>query len=180
MAHRLQLRWHALRRMSWAERGGAARAWLALAGVRLALWVLGFRRSHALLARLAGAAVDLPAGPAGPAEHPAIPATVRAVDRAARLGPRPPTCLPRALTLWWLLRRQGLAAELRIGTRRAADRLEAHAWVECEGRVLDDRADIRDRFAAFDEAMDAFTGPLRARSGLQPRESTQPLGGSGR
>lgn len=157
--------------MSWSERGSTARAFVALAWVRVALPALGFRRVHARLARLADGPIDPIAGAPGPARNPVVDATARAVDRAARCGPRQPSCLPRALTLWWLLRRQGIAAELRIGARRVADRLEAHAWVECDGRVLNDHADIHDRFAAFG-------GPIRSMAGFRTTGSTRLLGGS--
>lgn len=116
--------------------------------MRLALSSLGFRRVHGMLSRwvaaLAVAALDEPAIRAARAA-----ATLRALERAAGCGPSRPSCLPRSLTLWWLLRRQGLPAELRIGVRREGDRLEAHAWVEQDGVVLGDHADVHDRFHAF-------------------------------
>ena len=48
-------------------------------------------------------------------------------------------CLPRALTIYALLRRRGLPATLRIGVKRFP--FGAHAWVECLGEVLDDSRD---------------------------------------
>lgn len=45
-------------------------------------------------------------------------------------------CLAQALAVRALLRRQGLAAELRIGVLKGAGGLDAHAWVELEGRRL--------------------------------------------
>jgi hypothetical protein len=63
-------------------------------------------------------------------------ALASAVDRALRALPWPwrRTCLRRAATLAALLRRHGLAAEVVIGVRRAADGgLEAHAWLSCGG-----------------------------------------------
>jgi hypothetical protein len=51
----------------------------------------------------------------------------------------PATCLVQALAAAALLRRRGLACELRLGVRHrgAIDgaAIEAHAWVECDGRV---------------------------------------------
>ena len=45
--------------------------------------------------------------------------------------------MTRALALMLLLRRRGYPAELRIGVRPSGeDRLDAHAWVEGEGRIL--------------------------------------------
>ena len=44
------------------------------------------------------------------------------------------TCLRRAAVLASLLRRDGRDAEVVIGVRRAADgRLDAHAWLRCDG-----------------------------------------------
>jgi Transglutaminase-like superfamily len=48
------------------------------------------------------------------------------------------TCLPRSLTLWWLLRRRGIGAELRIGVRKDGEVITAHAWVVCRGEVVGD------------------------------------------
>jgi len=53
------------------------------------------------------------------------------------------------LTLWWLLGRQGIASELRIGVRKEQGRFEAHSWVEYEGVTLNDELDVGSRFAAF-------------------------------
>jgi hypothetical protein len=47
------------------------------------------------------------------------------------------TCLARALAAQVLLVRHGYPAILRIGVARdVAGRLEAHAWIESEGRVV--------------------------------------------
>ena len=48
-------------------------------------------------------------------------------------------CLPRALTIYLLLRRRGVPATLHIGVKRYP--FGAHAWVECLGEVLDDTTD---------------------------------------
>ena len=58
-------------------------------------------------------------------------------------------CLAQSLTIWWLLRRQRILAELRIGVRKQRGRLEAHAWMECQSRVLNDDAGIGRRFSPF-------------------------------
>jgi hypothetical protein len=51
----------------------------------------------------------------------------------------PATCLVQALAGAALLRRRGLACELRLGVRSRGPAdgaaIEAHAWVECDGRV---------------------------------------------
>jgi hypothetical protein len=115
----------------------------------LALWVAGFRRWQALLTRLAPVRY-VPANKDVAALVREGRAIARLVDAVARRGPYSATCLPRSLTLWWLLRRRGIDSYLRIGVRKEAGRLEAHAWVELQGLVLNDDTDVRKRFAAFD------------------------------
>ena len=58
-------------------------------------------------------------------------------------------CLAQSLTIWWLLRRQRIPAELRIGVRKQRGRLKAHAWMEYQSRVLNDDAGIGRRFSPF-------------------------------
>jgi hypothetical protein len=52
----------------------------------------------------------------------------------------PMRCLPRAVALRWALAGLGVAAELKIGVRRAGDGFLAHAWVEAGGRPLGEPA----------------------------------------
>ncbi len=142
-------KWRQVWRLTSAERWLLVQATFLLRLTALALWVLGFRRWQALLTRLAqvrcvSTSKDMAALIR---EGRAI---ARLVDAAARHGPYPATCLPRSLTLWWLLRRRGIDSYLRIGVRKEAGRLEAHAWVELGGLVLNDDSDVRNRFAVFD------------------------------
>ena len=62
--------------------------------------------------------------------------------------------MPTALALQTILRRRGIGADLRFGVRKAADRIEAHAWVEHQGMPLIDSSDIRERYSAFDDAIE--------------------------
>ncbi|MBM2813159.1 MAG: hypothetical protein HW416_3918 [Chloroflexi bacterium] len=59
------------------------------------------------------------------------------------------TCLPRAMTLWWLLRRYGVETDLRIGVRKQGPAFQAHAWVEYGAVPLNDATNVTDRFAPF-------------------------------
>jgi len=60
-----------------------------------------------------------------------------AVTAASRRLPGPPMCLSQALAVQVMLARRGYASRLRVGvTRGGAGQVEAHAWVEHEGRVL--------------------------------------------
>ncbi len=141
--------WRRVWRLAWAERWLLVQALFLLPLTALALWVVGFRRWQALLSRLAPVR-----GVSASKDMAALiregRSMARLVDAAARHGPYPAACLQRSLTLWWLLRRRGIDSYLRIGVRKEAGRLEAHAWVELRGWVLNDDSDVRTRFAAFD------------------------------
>jgi|GEM_PF-621347 hypothetical protein len=60
------------------------------------------------------------------------------------------TCLRKALVLWFLLRRQGIDAELKIGTRLEQE-FQAHAWVEYQGFVVGERQGVKQHYVAFDK-----------------------------
>ena len=59
------------------------------------------------------------------------------VAAAARRNPVSVNCLPRSVVLWWFFRRRGLDPILRLGSRKEGELLEAHAWVELEGKAFD-------------------------------------------
>lgn len=75
------------------------------------------------------------------------------VNAADRHGLVHPSCLVKSLTLWWLLGRQGISSELRVGVRKEGGNLEAHAWVEREGTALNEPEERHDHYAAFDAAL---------------------------
>lgn len=69
------------------------------------------------------------------------------VSTASRLSFVPSRCLDRSLVTWWMLRRRGIPAVVRLGAGRGSDRRMAfHAWVECEGEVVNDSSDVIQRF----------------------------------
>lgn len=133
--------WHKLRTLSAAQVGllGQACVWLPL--TRFAVWWLGFRRWQRTLdrwsrLRFARAARNLEA-------H----AIARLVQAATRRYAGPDSCLIESLVLWWLLRRHGFDGALRIGVRKQAGQLQAHAWVELQGQALNDAGE---GFVPFD------------------------------
>ncbi len=104
---------------------------------------VGVRR--ALLAA-DGAGHRLPAG----ASHAVVARRVATlVALAARHGPFRASCLPVSVTLHRLLRERGIQSQLRVGVRKAGDRLEAHAWVERDGQALVDSQPSGERFMPF-------------------------------
>ncbi len=66
-----------------------------------------------------------------------------AVSVASRYVPGGGTCLPQALAVQLLLEREGHAARLHIGIAKDDTRqLQAHAWVESQGRVVIGGSDV--------------------------------------
>jgi len=76
--------------------------------------------------------------------------TCRMVQAAGRYGISRPTCLEESLTLWYLLRDQGVAADLRIGVRKQTGKFEAHAWVEHDGQALNQIEEAHRHYVAFE------------------------------
>lgn len=76
--------------------------------------------------------------------------TCRMVRAAVRYGLPGASCLEASLTLWYLLRLQGISACVRIGVRKHANLFEAHAWVEYEGTALNQSEEVHRHFAPFD------------------------------
>ena len=69
--------------------------------------------------------------------------------RAAAHHLAPMTCLPRALALRKMLAQRGIPSALRIGVRKEAATIAAHAWVEVEGRAVGEPEAIAERFLPF-------------------------------
>jgi hypothetical protein len=78
-----------------------------------------------------------------------ISAIVWAVAMAAAFYPGRALCLERSLTLYYLLRRAGISATLRLGVQPHP--FAAHAWVEREGVPLNDVLEHTSHFAALPE-----------------------------
>ncbi len=130
---------------------------LPLIAISLKLW--GLKPTQAGLARLLPAAkipvensVQHPS--VADIRHSKIIKTIGMVRLAVRYCQPWANCLKKSLVLWGLLRYQGIESELRIGVRRETVKFEAHAWVECEGFVLNDTPNVRDRFAMFERAIE--------------------------
>ncbi|GMQ90428.1 MAG: hypothetical protein BMS9Abin10_0805 [Gammaproteobacteria bacterium] len=136
------------------ERWLLVQAMAALPLVALTLRTIGLKRCYRALERLAPmAGGGLLTGAS--ACHRATQ-TGWLVRVASIYGLVQGNCLAQSLTIWWLLRRQRIPAELRIGVRKRQGRLEAHAWMEHNSRVLNDDVEIGRRFAAFGGARGIF------------------------
>lgn len=137
----------------WRLSGYSRRVVLEAAAALVATWVglrlAGFRRWKAALAWLAPG-TTAPAGAMTPGLLDSAREIARLEQAAARHLFFRANCLEQSLTLWWLLQRRGIAAELRIGARKEAGRFEAHAWVEFGGAVLNDAGEEHLHFVPFD------------------------------
>lgn len=138
-----------IRALTWPERRLLLTAILLLPSFALALRFLGLMRFRAWLDLRPGAVL-------APRREP-IASVATLVGAAANHGPFPSTCLTRSLLLDWLLRRRGVKSEMRIGVRVAKGTLEAHAWVEVDGRPVNDAPDIAQRYAPISGALPAQT-----------------------
>ncbi len=152
-------RWRRFWRLSGFERGVVIEATGALLATWLGLRLAGFRRWKSVLAWFgpsANAIAPLP----GSSEKESAQVIARMEAAAARNLFFSTNCLEQSLVLWWVLRRLGIAAELRIGARKEVGRFEAHAWVEVDSMVLNDAGLGHRHFVPFDGSI----SPLEART----------------
>lgn len=109
------------------ERVLLLRAIVTLGLARIGLWIMPVKHVRRLLA------------PSTRRKMPTAPTPARigwAVGASRRVVPKA-TCLPQALACESLLTRFGYDSQLRIGVTKTTDvALEAHAWVECQGRIV--------------------------------------------
>lgn len=103
--------------------------------------LIGLRRTFTLLRRMTPDRAE----PANAATL--ITETTRRVTIAAAFYPRRALCLEQSLTLFVLLRRRGVRAELRLGVQPRP--FYAHAWVEAGGRPISEAEDLPLTLASF-------------------------------
>lgn len=121
-------KWRRFRKRPQEERALILRAMVLLPLTGIGLRVFGFRRWKQWIEQFSLSAC------APRASEPAIQLemavrAVRAVRSGELHGPVTPNCLERSMTLWWLLRRDGIEGKLHIGGRKNGSCFEAHAWV---------------------------------------------------
>ena len=144
--------WERFRRFSALERPARnifLRAVVLLPLVAVSLRWRGFTATQAALQRFLSNA-NREADAALASNDAAI--TSHMVNAADRHGLVHPSCLAKSLTLWWLLGRQGIPSQLRIGIRKHEEKFEAHAWVERDGAALNEPDEHHHHYAAFDAA----------------------------
>ena len=129
------------------------RAMLLLPLVSLSLRWRGFRATQATLQSFLSITRSENERTAPP---DAVTLTARLVNSADRHGLVHATCLAKSLTLWWLLERQGVDAQLRVGIRKDNEKFQAHAWVERDGVALNEPDEHHLHYAMFDAAFSAL------------------------
>jgi hypothetical protein len=108
------------------------RALIALWLVRLLLWTVPYSRVRAAVERLKKASLPVDAGLRPSPGR--IAWSVRVASAGVASGAN---CLLRALAGEILLGRFGYQSELRFGANRGGGAgLAAHAWLECEGKII--------------------------------------------
>ncbi len=126
---------HRLRRfISLPARDGwlLAKAWATVVTVRIGLWILPYPWVHRIQTWFARRPIDRLQKRRAAAERVAWTVAV-----ASHYFPRARHCLTEGIATHILLSRRGYPAQLRIGVAKENARgLEAHAWVESEGRVF--------------------------------------------
>jgi hypothetical protein len=148
--------WEKLRRFSALERPARKlllRALTMLPLVSLGLKLRGFQATQAALKKI----LPRPLPEQSPGDEKQLVAlTAHMVNAADRNGLLHPSCLAKSLTLWWLLARQGITSQLRIGIRKEVEMFEAHAWVERGGIALNEPEEHHHHYAAFDAAFSSL------------------------
>ena len=104
------------------------RAAALVCSVRLALWIVPFARLPRVVKFLARPRLARQSYYSSDQLSWAVRAISRYVPRA--------TCLVQAMVLHIMLRQEGLPSRIRIGVSQGAGHFEAHAWVECQDRVV--------------------------------------------
>ena len=116
-----------------------------LVAVRIALYLVPFRLFRKSVLRLLQRQ-----GSRSVEGQPAARRIIWAIETASRLLPGTRHCLTKALVAKLLLVQAGYPSDLRIGVRRSAKGvLEAHAWLESEGRIIVGNLHDLDRFQLF-------------------------------
>ncbi len=123
----------AYRRSSRAP--SAARCALRLFAIKVSLATLGFARTLRWVRRSPRSPIAAPSARAQRQDE-LISATLDAVALASALWPGRALCLEQSLTLYYSLARAGVPVTFRLGLQPHP--FQAHAWVEHEGRVLND------------------------------------------
>jgi hypothetical protein len=128
---------HKFLRLSLREKILLMEAVILVLAIRVGLTLLPFSTLQKILAKITKKDINRDRK-----ERPSIDRLVWSVAAASRCVPKV-TCLVQALAIQGLLLREGYPANLQIGvTKGDRGELQAHAWVESEGRILSGGSEI--------------------------------------
>lgn len=71
-----------------------------------------------------------------------------AVNYACVWYPKQALCLQRSFVTTYLLRKRGVRAEMVLGAQKLP--FKAHAWVEVDGRAINERSNVQATYAVWD------------------------------
>lgn len=142
-------KWQKFFALPGGDRGVVLQAFVLLPVISTSLRVIGFNRTESFLDRFTRFPRDMSKQPVDMQSQQAR-RVARLVRAAVRNGVGKSNCLEESVVLSWMLRRQGIDAELRIGVRKQNGKFEAHAWVAFAGIALNETDVPHERFAAFD------------------------------
>jgi len=70
------------------------------------------------------------------------------VNYACVWYPKQALCLQRSFVTTYLLRKHGVAAHMVLGAQKLP--FKAHAWVEVDGRAINERSNVQDTYIVWD------------------------------
>jgi hypothetical protein len=85
---------------------------------------------------------------AGQANEDTIDRVCTAVNYACVFYPKQALCLQRSFVTTYLLRKHGVSAEMVLGAQKLP--FKAHAWVEVDGRAINERSNVQATYAIWD------------------------------
>jgi hypothetical protein len=82
------------------------------------------------------------------AESGTIDRVCASVNYACVWYPKQALCLQRSFATTYLLRKQGIPAHMVLGAQKLP--FKAHAWVDVEGRAVNERSNVQATYAVWD------------------------------
>jgi prolyl oligopeptidase len=84
----------------------------------------------------------------GSADQSSVDRVCRAVNYACVWYPKQVLCLQCSFVTTYLLRKQGVPAQMVLGAQKLP--FKAHAWVEVHGRAVNERSNVQETYAVWD------------------------------
>jgi len=121
--------------------------WFLILKAYLWLVMFDFRLSYGSFERLYRKVRSLPVSRKAHSSN-LVETLCFAIDVACIWYPKKVLCLQRSAATACLLKQYGIAAQLVIGAQQMP--FKAHAWVEVEGRIVNDKPYMREIYAVLD------------------------------